>query len=557
MVQSVNSGGFKPENFKSMAGYLPDHNFSVSNVKVEVEDPLEDEHGSVNKRAKLGSPLKQQQWSMSPSTCEQTSYYNLLNEPSPLGLRLRKSPSLLDLIQMRLSQGDITVGGAESHGKLELAKKDTKCATASVSTADKLKASNFPASILRIGNWECISRYEGDLVAKCYFAKHKLVWEVLDGSLKSKIEIQWSDITALKANYPDNGPGTLDIVLARQPQFYRETNPQPRKHTLWQATSDFTGGQASLHRRHFLQCAQGLLNKHFEKLIQCDPRLNLLSQRSSINLDNPYFDSRGSVFEDPDEPNCHSFEHIGNNYVTPFPGFQDATSLAMTQASSSKSEVQDSVGRASEALETPSPSSVMDSRAIEDNGNSENEEVRDQNQWDLLKVPGLRTSISMKDLAHHIGLCFSEQRESGNPSALDKEVLDDLTQHLFGDSQLSLVSDEKSLMARVNSLCCLLQKDGNPNFQFPQSISEDEFRVDGKVNDESVEGSAITLTLDDKCSLGLLPGEAQNTDISFYKQPATMSRKESVGDLLLHIPRIASHPKMLFGLQEATGGRNK
>ena len=60
---------------------------------------------------------------------------------------------------------------------------------------------------------QCISRYEGDLVAKCYYAKHKLVWEVLDGGLKSKIEIQWSDITALKATCPENGPGTLDIVV--------------------------------------------------------------------------------------------------------------------------------------------------------------------------------------------------------------------------------------------------------------------------------------------------------------------------------------------------------
>lgn len=58
------------------------------------------------------------------------------------------------------------------------------------------------------------SRYEGDLVAKCYFAKHKLVWEVLDGGLKNKIEIQWSDIMGLKANYPDDGPGTLDVVVS-------------------------------------------------------------------------------------------------------------------------------------------------------------------------------------------------------------------------------------------------------------------------------------------------------------------------------------------------------
>jgi len=58
-----------------------------------------------------------------------------------------------------------------------------------------------------------VSRYEGDLVAKCYFAKHKLVWEVLEAGLKSKIEIQWSDITALKATCPENGQGTLDVVV--------------------------------------------------------------------------------------------------------------------------------------------------------------------------------------------------------------------------------------------------------------------------------------------------------------------------------------------------------
>lgn len=57
------------------------------------------------------------------------------------------------------------------------------------------------------------SRHEGDLVAKCYFAKRKLVWEVLEGGLKSKIEIQWSDIIGLKAVCPENGPGKLNVVV--------------------------------------------------------------------------------------------------------------------------------------------------------------------------------------------------------------------------------------------------------------------------------------------------------------------------------------------------------
>jgi hypothetical protein len=61
------------------------------------------------------------------------------------------------------------------------------------------------------------SKYEGDLVAKCYFAKEKLVWEVLEGELKSKIEIQWSDITALKANCPEDGPSSLTLVVNISP----------------------------------------------------------------------------------------------------------------------------------------------------------------------------------------------------------------------------------------------------------------------------------------------------------------------------------------------------
>jgi len=59
------------------------------------------------------------------------------------------------------------------------------------------------------------SRYEGDLVAKCYYAKRKLVWEVLDSGLKSKVEIQWSDISAMKATCPDNLPGSLEIEVRR------------------------------------------------------------------------------------------------------------------------------------------------------------------------------------------------------------------------------------------------------------------------------------------------------------------------------------------------------
>lgn len=65
-----------------------------------------------------------------------------VDEPSPLGLRLRKTPSLLDMFQTMLGGTSMV----ESLGK-----KEQKRSTAMI---EKLKASNFPGSVLRIGTWE-------------------------------------------------------------------------------------------------------------------------------------------------------------------------------------------------------------------------------------------------------------------------------------------------------------------------------------------------------------------------------------------------------------------
>ncbi|KAI3766145.1 hypothetical protein L2E82_16196 [Cichorium intybus] len=419
---------------------------------------------------------------------------NPLDEPSPLGLRLRKSPSLLDLIQMRLSEGNSYSNSTKEHKN-----------TAASSATDKLKASNFPASLLKIGTWEYTSKHEGDLVAKCYFAKHKLVWEVLDGGLKNKIEIQWSDIMALKATYPDDGPGTLNIVLTRQPLFFRETNPQPRKHTLWQATSDFTGGQASLNRRHCLECPQGLLGKHYEKLIQCDPRLNFLSQQPEIALATPYFESKRSVFDEPNESIGYDLSNEGPTTVD----LHGTKSTSGGQCSSS---------RPSEFIrETPSTSSVIDTSASEEMKRGET------------KVAGVHSSMSMNDLVNHIENKITKHRTSNDHHPLSNEekeslvILEDISRCLFNDGQNgTLDSDEKSIMSRVNSLCCLLQKD-------PETVEEDLNGNDGKEKscfDECVNGSKV--------------GE----DVG------GMRRSDSVGELLLNLPRIASLPRFFFNLDD-------
>ncbi|KAL3617691.1 hypothetical protein CASFOL_038012 [Castilleja foliolosa] len=496
MVQLMNSGRSESQSEK------------MAMVKMELEDSLEEEHGPLLKRPKrnsfgmggLGVPLSQ---------------YNPLDEPSPLGLRLRKSPSLLELIQMKLTQSTSPKVGSQGLNRKESSK-------ASAASSDKLKASNFPCSLLRIGAWEYQSRHEGDLVAKCYFAKHKLVWEVLDGGLKNKIEIQWSDIISLKGTYEDDEPGTLNVVLARQPLFFRETNPQPRKHTLWQATSDFTGGQASLHRQHYLECPQGLLGKHFEKLMQCDPRLNFLSQQGEITLDSPYFEPRISVFDDPNE-NKDNLD-LNTEGSSSFFSLQDPASPSGAQSSSSKNDA-DAFGRHSVSYphETPSPSS-----AIMDIKNSSVDQLKELSNWDQIMVPGIRSSMSMSDLVSHLENRISDQGTSRNLTLSSEEwqslqILDNISRCLFSDVQnLPDSTEEKSLMSRVNSLCCLLQKDNAAPFENENRLDSSqrrgsELKVENEENDNNV---------------------------------GPMTRKDSVGELLLNLPRIASLPQFLFNISE-------
>ncbi|XP_075666748.1 uncharacterized protein LOC142636416 isoform X1 [Castanea sativa] len=305
----------------------------VELMKKAVLEEVEKSSIEFNKRS------KHKHMHMHQSLQQKEMYNPLDHELRPLGLHLRKSPSLLDLIQIRLLSHQNTHNNNNNNNN------------------DKLKASNFLASLLRIGTWEYKSKYEGELVAKCYFAKHKLVWEVLDGSLKNKIEILWSDIVAIKAIYPDDGPGTLDVVLSRRPLFFREANPQPRKHTLWQASSDFTGGQASVYRRHFLQCPQGMLGKHFEKLIQCNPRLSFLSQQPEIVLECPYFESNVAGFEELNE--------YGSDMKSEETSLGAVASPSGAQTSFSTNE-QDFIARAPENYieETPSPSSAKLNRFL-------------------------------------------------------------------------------------------------------------------------------------------------------------------------------------------------
>lgn len=187
----------------------------------------------------------------------------------------------------------------------------------------------------------------------------------------------------------------------------------------------------------------------------------------------------------------------------------------------------------------------MESCAAEASANFEVGSSRSPRNWEQMKVPGLHPSMSMSDLVNHIGHCISEQMTAANPSFANQgpeyqDILEDIAQYLLNDNQ-STTSDEKSLMKRVNSLCCLLQKDPtNTTTQHDEVRSEGP---DGRKNDKV--GNIL------RGDVKAFPEDVN--DNSGTKQAVGMSRKDSFGELLLHLPRIASIPKFLFNISEEDG----
>ncbi|KAJ6844363.1 uncharacterized protein M6B38_292215 [Iris pallida] len=157
----------------------------------------------------------------------------------------------------------------------------------------KSKASNVHALSITIGDCHQVAEHNGGIIAKCYFAKKKLVWEVLmeEQQQKKKFEFMWDNITAIRATFHEEEPNTLQVELGKQPLYFAECAPQPRKNTTWESCTDFTNGNARLHRMHTLTfAADGKFEKFYQKLIHFTQDLYLSSRRRFESLEHPYFE---------------------------------------------------------------------------------------------------------------------------------------------------------------------------------------------------------------------------------------------------------------------------
>ncbi|KAF5739905.1 hypothetical protein HS088_TW12G01117 [Tripterygium wilfordii] len=384
---------------------------------------------------------------------EKVLTHNLL-KLKPVGLNIGNASALQELLEKQFNQAK-----SSQNSKANRSTKQRVDDSTFLKNAEKMKATNFSAKLVKIGSWQIESRIEGDLVAKCYYAKKKLVWEYLDKSikLKKKIEIQWSDISAIRAII-HNEHGILDIELNNPPTFHDEDDPQPRKHTCWKLTRDFTNGQGSIYRRHRLVFPPGCLDKHYEKLLSCDERLFELSHKSFPSSNSPYFRSnssrQSSLFE-----NNNAYGVDGMKHGSQFPfsyGF-----LPLLAPSQTPTYGQQPFQPFSASKETTtSPISVIEYQQIDESG------TRFVNNKLMTYFDPQRTRSYGNDLPQNLQTLMYQANNQvayhqslNTTSTLNSQsellALDSLEDHLLSNS-LAMDNNESNFLPKVDSLNELL-----------------------------------------------------------------------------------------------------
>lgn len=194
----------------------------------------------------------------------------------------------------------------------------------------------------------------------------------------------------------------------------------------------------------------------------------------------------------------------------------------------------------------------MDTQAIEGSRMSKEHDAGGPKSWESLKVPGLRPSMSMSDLVNHIENRITEQMTSGSLASEQasecQDMLENIAHVLLSDNHCATTGlDEKSLMKRVNSLCCLLQ---DP--VIASSAGESHYEVADRRSNVSFDIVSDSST-HEKARNSVQAPEGNYKDAPGSKVQPSMMRKDSFSDLLSHLPRIASLPKLpkfLFGIEE-------
>lgn len=148
----------------------------------------------------------------------------------------------------------------------------------------------------------------------------------------------------------------------------------------------------------------------------------------------------------------------------------------------------------------------------------------------------LHQSMSVSDLGNHI----SEQMTCGEKSEC-KDMLDNISSLLLNDTYTITVFDEKSLMSKINSLNCLLQDPVVDSRDQPDR----ETSTNGHTGFEPKSMCNSTLA-----NMFKIHSTGHEKDVALVKEQSNMPRRDSFGDLLLHLHGTGSFPNLILNSED-------
>lgn len=147
---------------------------------------------------------------------------------------------------------------------------------------------NLPILMCKVGQWQKVSTFCGDLISRFHFAEKKFSWEVFFATLIYKVEFPFSDVTGLGLHVLEDGTSLFTIELGVAPRIYGACF-QPHKIMNWAHAGDFSGGYIQAYKRHTLHFGKGALNTPLDTLLRLEPRLAQLAQRGLVPHTDPFF----------------------------------------------------------------------------------------------------------------------------------------------------------------------------------------------------------------------------------------------------------------------------
>lgn len=226
--------------------------------------------------------------------------------------------------------------------------------------------------------------------------------------------------------------------------------------------------------------------------------------------------------------------------------------------------------------DTPSPCSAsvtMDSWATEESGITSDDDLHvnaTANCEQMIFVTpygGLRNQgcdlLSPKSMdllpVNETVACSSEKKGFHNSVPTieetwqaNKRILDDIADHLLGDSLLSATFDEQNVIAHINSMCSVIENDvsalhasnGNTESLENSRSGRGSGRLakgedDGQVYEINDHMTGAGLSRDDR-----LNSHVMEDDYILCRQSSGFLRQDSLADLAVNIPWIASFPQL-------------